>query len=1062
MRLARMSAAVDLAQVTAVLPMWVTPLPVAMPMQQPAAGGAASDTEEETEEEIETEIPAAPTVRKGPELLSFERFALELQAQATDDGGWQLSMSNIDISKRDAPWRAGAIELQWRRQQDGLKLSGKADRLVLQNVWPFLAYAPESEWLARLRALAATGAVVNASVDLDLPSSGPVRYSLQAQLDDVGFAPVGKAPGLSGISGALEARESQGRAQFESSNLQFDLPRYFRAPIEVRTFSGALAWERENDAWKIHTEELSFDSVDGRGQAQLALSVPRDGSSPFMELRAQAQDLDARSTYKYLPAGRLSPRTLAWLDRAFVGGRVESAELVYRGRTREFPFRNGDGEFVVRGLVKGMTFDYQTGWAPATDLEGEVEFRNQGMSVRGVEARVGGLRVAEATASIGDFKVGDLRVRAVATGDLQDGLRFVSESPIGPNLGERFTSLQGHGAATSTVTLELSLKRPERREVDVDTRLANASVSAPDIDAPVTRLNGRLRVRHDGLYSADLQGQWLGGPVHMLAQPGSQQGAARSTEIVASGHASATSLMAALGLPPAVKLSGGTQWRANALIVADTSRSNDRSSMRNLQIDADLEDMEIALPEPLGKPMHERLPLRVEVSFEGKQSMLARASLGDVRGLFRFTPGADAGWTFDRGTLRADAMTPSLPDHGGLRIEGDMRRFVLDDWLALKGVRQDGKKLSEVLRAASVRVGEFEAFGYRWNDLRGILQASEAGWRIDVESPTAAGQLVVPEDFTGPRRLTAQLERLTLTKVPNRPASTSRFEPTRLPNAHVRIGALQTETQALGAVDLQVSRIPQGVQMDALTITNDSMQASLRGRWLESPSGQRSSLTAQVTSTNVGATLRSLGYTPFMEAKRGEVHAELTWPGGPDGRLLERSSGTVTMSVESGQLVSLEPGAGRVLGLFSLAALPRRLALDFSDLTEKGLSFDSVHGDFELRDGNAYTSNLLLRGPAAEIGLAGRTGLAARDYDQTAVVTGNLGVSLPVAGALAGGPAIGAALLLFSQVFKEPLKGIARGYYRITGPWEEPTVERVDAAQVKEAASAAPASRERG
>jgi uncharacterized protein YhdP len=40
-------------------------------------------------------------------------------------------------------------------------------------------------------------------------------------------------------------------------------------------------------------------------------------------------------------------------------------------------------------------------------------------------------------------------------------------------------------------------------------------------------------------------------------------------------------------------------------------------------------------------------------------------------------------------------------------------------------------------------------------------------------------------------------------------------------------------------------------------------------------------------------------------------------------------------------------------------------------------------------------------------------------------------------------------VLLFSQIFKEPLKGIARGYYRITGPWENPTVVRVDKAEGK-------------
>jgi uncharacterized protein YhdP len=134
----------------------------------------------------------------------------------------------------------------------------------------------------------------------------------------------------------------------------------------------------------------------------------------------------------------------------------------------------------------------------------------------------------------------------------------------------------------------------------------------------------------------------------------------------------------------------------------------------------------------------------------------------------------------------------------------------------------------------------------------------------------------------------------------------------------------------------------------------------------------------------------------------------------------------------------------------SVAALPRRLSLDFTDFTDKGLAFDTVRGDFTLKSGDAFTENLLLKGPAAEIGVVGRTGLGHRDYDQTAVVTGSLGPSLPVAGALAGGPVVGAALLVFSQIFKEPLKGMARGYYRITGPWENPVVQRMEASEIKD------------
>ena len=141
------------------------------------------------------------------------------------------------------------------------------------------------------------------------------------------------------------------------------------------------------------------------------------------------------------------------------------------------------------------------------------------------------------------------------------------------------------------------------------------------------------------------------------------------------------------------------------------------------------------------------------------------------------------------------------------------------------------------------------------------------------------------------------------------------------------------------------------------------------------------------------------------------------WPGGPDAGFLDHLGGRISVQAEDGQVLGVEPGAGgRALGLLSLSALQRRLLLDFSDLTGKGLAFDRVAGDFDLRDGDAYTQNLVLKGPAAEVGIAGRTGLRARDYDQTVKVTGQLGGTLVAAGTLAGGPALGAALFVFSKV----------------------------------------------
>jgi uncharacterized protein YhdP len=114
-------------------------------------------------------------------------------------------------------------------------------------------------------------------------------------------------------------------------------------------------------------------------------------------------------------------------------------------------------------------------------------------------------------------------------------------------------------------------------------------------------------------------------------------------------------------------------------------------------------------------------------------------------------------------------------------------------------------------------------------------------------------------------------------------------------------------------------------------------------------------------------------------------------------------------------------------------------------VTDEGLAFDRVSGDFEIRAGNAYTKNLLLQGPAVDVGVAGRTGLAAQDYDQTIVVSGNPSGPITLAGALAGGPVGAAGALLLSQLFKGQLKGLARVYYRVTGTWSNPVVERISA-----------------
>jgi uncharacterized protein YhdP len=342
------------------------------------------------------------------------------------------------------------------------------------------------------------------------------------------------------------------------------------------------------------------------------------------------------------------------------------------------------------------------------------------------------------------------------------------------------------------------------------------------------------------------------------------------------------------------------------------------------------------------------------------------------------------------------------------------------------------------------------------------LMVGEGSLRIAVGGPNVDGTITVPRAADSVEPWNLQFERLHFDlasdAVPQdgAPAAAAKTldSPRAIPAVNFHAAELTCGERQFGNVQATLVKLEDGIGLKQLAIAGATFTVSATGDWRGKDAGV-GRIEGTVTSSDAQDTLKRLGYIPAIEAKTGHLDFNLHWTGAPTSDNLSQAEGHVQVALDKGQIVGLKPGAGRVLGFASMAALRRRLDLDFSDLTDKGLAFDTVRADFDLRDGNAYTENLLLKGPAAEIGLIGRVGLKSKDYDQTAVVTGDVTSTLPIA-ALAGGPVVAGAVLLFTQVFKQPLKGLARGYYRITGGWDNPIVERIKSADAAAASAEAP------
>jgi uncharacterized protein YhdP len=150
------------------------------------------------------------------------------------------------------------------------------------------------------------------------------------------------------------------------------------------------------------------------------------------------------------------------------------------------------------------------------------------------------------------------------------------------------------------------------------------------------------------------------------------------------------------------------------------------------------------------------------------------------------------------------------------------------------------------------------------------------------------------------------------------------------------------------------------------------------------------------------------------------------------------------VDTREGRFSEAQPGLARILGFLNIGALKRRLRLDFSDVTEKGFSFDEMRGRFVLKQGVVSTKNeLVIKAPAADIHVSGDLDLGARQVNQRIRVIPDIHGVLPLAGVAAGGPAVGAALLVAGVVAGKQIDQIAEINYSVKGSWDNPDIVRV-------------------
>ncbi len=93
---------------------------------------------------------------------------------------------------------------------------------------------------------------------------------------------------------------------------------------------------------------------------------------------------------------------------------------------------------------------------------------------------------------------------------------------------------------------------------------------------------------------------------------------------------------------------------------------------------------------------------------------------------------------------------------------------------------------------------------------------------------------------------------------------------------------------------------------------------------------------------DVGQYLFSLDGAEHMHGGAGTLSGSVSWRGSPFVLDLKTLDGALNLEVKDGRFLKINPGAGHIISLLSLQALPRRITLDFRDVFSSGFSFDYI------------------------------------------------------------------------------------------------------------------------
>ncbi len=864
---------------------------------------------------------------------------------------------------------------------------------------------------------------------IDLNWLGKDRFRLKTRFREAGMNPTRTLPGLSGLSGEIEADEQSGQARLDSQGLHIIYGKVFRQPLDLSRLSSELKWtSSKTGGYRFDLVHCELGNPDLDGTVQGNLTLPPRGA-PAIDIEGRLTRGNGDAVWRYLPY-QVADDAYSWLKQSIVGGTSPETTVTLRGSLDRFPFDKGGGVFQVAVRMQDGVLQYAPDWPRITKINGWLIFRDKAMTINAESGDILGAHLSSVQGVIPDLfytKNNVLSLTGNATGPTATFLDFIQQSPVNEYMDHFTDEMKASGNGSLQLKLTLPLSNINNSQVAGRFTLAGSDITLNNEFPPLTKVNGSLGFTTTGIKAEGLSANLFGQPIAITLA--SEKGGRIHAGVT--GNLTAETL--ANWLPDALdkRITGGTRVQADIVL---------RQHTVTLKLNSRLAGLGIDLPAPLGKPADQEVPVSLTMLDRGSGRSPVTFQYGSVLSGTLIPESASEHLHL---ALMVGGPPPALPKDDGITVQGSLHRLDLDTWRKLD---LGGTGGGPPIRSINLTFNELQVFDREFHNINVQAHPDQRAWKLRLNGQEMQGDARYgPQAGTPGDSLSGQFKKLELPRVAPAVAAAdqSAIKPDDLPREiDLAIQSLVYDKRDLGALALKVTAAHDGLAINTFTLTLPESRLETSG-WLSASPLRNTRLNVKLDAANLGLLMRRLGYNEDIKNGELAVQGNLNWLGRAESFSMDKLNGSLQVSLKNGRFTHLDPGAAKLLGILSLQALPRRITLDFRDIFSEGLAFDSIQGDVMLDRGIGYLPDLYIQGPAAKIHMKGKIDLVREDQELRLHIQPRLDEGVAVAGALLGGPVVAVGALVATKILKDPFSQAASFEYLVTGNWAEPVVTKL-------------------